>query len=122
VAGGVGLPMVLSEVKVWDTMTGREVLSLKGQQGLLAVTFSPDGRRLACLSRLERRDGGGARVVVYDARTGLPLLRLHSAGGVGQPCDVVFAPDGKRLFFVRQWLSQFGSEEFYEAWDATPRP
>ena len=41
-AGTVG-----NEVKVWDTQTGRETLTLTGHTGRVqSVAFSPDGRRL----------------------------------------------------------------------------
>jgi WD40 repeat protein len=38
-------------VKVWNTATGQEVLSLAGHPGAVAsVAFSPDGQRLASAS------------------------------------------------------------------------
>jgi WD40 repeat protein len=38
-------------VKVWDSASGRETLTLKGHNGFVAsVAFSPDGQRLASAS------------------------------------------------------------------------
>jgi WD40 repeat protein len=49
-------------VKVWDTATGQEILTLKGHTGhVTSVAFSPDGKRLA---------SGGKVVKVWDAATG----------------------------------------------------
>jgi WD40 repeat protein len=39
-------------VKVWDLSTGQETLTLNGQTELVfAVTFSPDGHRLAATNK-----------------------------------------------------------------------
>jgi hypothetical protein len=75
-----------SAVKVWDTGTGRELLTLRGFAGA-GVAFSPDGARLA--------SGGGGTVTVWDARTGQELLTLrgHNLGVRG----VAFSPDGACL-------------------------
>src|SRR5262249_54439614 len=55
-------------VRVWDTVTGQEALSLKGHTGTVtSVAFSPDGKRLASA------DSTG-RVKVWDA-TPLPEAR-----------------------------------------------
>jgi WD40 repeat protein len=35
------------EIKIWDALTGQELLTLRCEQ-CIGVTFSPDGRRLAC--------------------------------------------------------------------------
>src|SRR5262249_46260951 len=34
-------------VRVWDTVTGKQIVSLKGTRVVLSVTFSRDGKRLA---------------------------------------------------------------------------
>jgi WD40 repeat protein len=52
-AGGSGT------VKVWDSATGKEQLSLKVQAGSITnVAFSPDGKHIAC--------GSGEKAVVLD--------------------------------------------------------
>jgi WD40 repeat protein/serine/threonine protein kinase len=77
------------EVKVWDTATGHELLTLKGHTDrVTSVCFSPDGQRLASASL----DGG---LKLWDAATGHEVLSLK-----GHTCDihrVCFSPDGKRL-------------------------
>ena len=51
-------------VKVWDAVTGQEILTLKGHtSGVTSVAFSPDGKRLA--SAAPRMT-----VKVWDAATG----------------------------------------------------
>src|SRR5262249_39161832 len=76
-------------VKVWDTLTGQEVLTLTGHgDAVFAVAFHPDERSLASGSR----DGV---VKVWDTRTGRETrtLRGHSE----QVRGVAFSPDGTRL-------------------------
>src|SRR5262249_47367131 len=77
------------EIKVWDTQTGQELLSLK--EGT-RVIFSPDGKRLA---------GGATRdhtVRIWDAQTGQPLRSLTVRHGNADPgFSLAFSPNGKRL-------------------------
>jgi hypothetical protein len=91
------------EVKVWDALTGQEVLSLEGNTGTVCgVAFSPDGKRLASASA----DG---TVKVWDAATGQEALSLQ--GHTGSVVCVAFSPDGQRLASashdgtVRIWLA-----------------
>jgi WD40 repeat protein/predicted Ser/Thr protein kinase len=77
------------EVKVWDTLTGREVLSLpRHAHNVLGVAFSPDSRRLATASR-------DRTVKVWDAQTGQEVLSLK--GHTAAVWSVAFSPDGTRL-------------------------
>jgi WD40 repeat protein len=76
-------------VKVWDSATGQESLTLKGHTGEVnSVTFSPDGQRLASAS-------SDQTVKVWDAATGEESLTLkgHTRGVT----SVAFSPDGQRL-------------------------
>jgi WD40 repeat protein len=55
------------EIKVWDAITGQELLTVRnGHDGLIwAVTFSPDGRRLASV-------GEDRRVRIWETAPGPP--------------------------------------------------
>src|SRR5262249_25497537 len=64
-----------NEVKVWDTRTGRETLTLTGHTGRVqSVAFSPDGRRLvsAAADRMAK---------VWDAQTGQEQLTFKGLAG-----------------------------------------
>src|SRR5262249_11552038 len=75
------------EVRVWDTATGKELLTLKDAAGWVDnLAFSPDGKRLAA------RTGPGVKV--WDADTGKALPAVQSSGSISQ---VVFGPDSRRL-------------------------
>jgi eukaryotic-like serine/threonine-protein kinase len=76
-------------VKIWDTVTGQELLTLRGHAaGVSTVAFSPNGKRLATGSN-------DKTVKIWDTVTGQELLTLrgHAAGVL----TVAFSPDGKRL-------------------------
>ncbi len=88
-------------VRVWETATGRELLSVRGsgrRPGTLAL--SRDGKRLATV------DGG---VRLWDVTTGRHLARL---GGDNTIEALAFSPDGKTV--------AAGGEETW-IWDATTR-
>jgi WD40 repeat protein len=75
-------------VKIWDSMTGKELFALKGHAGLVcSVAFSPDGQRLASAS--------GRQVMIWDTATGKELFALN--GHAGDVRSVAFSPDGKCL-------------------------
>ena len=78
-------------IKLWDTATGKELLTLKGHSEyayVWSVAFSPDGKRLASGS-IDRT------IKIWDTATGKELLALK--GHSSQVNSVAFSPDGKRL-------------------------
>src|SRR5262249_26260332 len=82
-------------VKVWDTQTGQELLSLPS--GGDSVAFSPDGKRLASRSRVGQ--GDGTEVKVWDVQTGQELFSLPGPSDSSSLC--ASSPDGKHLATVR---------------------
>jgi serine/threonine protein kinase len=75
-------------IKIWDTASGREVLTLTGHtHEVWSVAFSPDGSRLASASR-------DKTIKIWDLAKGnvLHTLREHA----GQVWSVAFSPDGRQ--------------------------
>ena len=76
-------------MKVWDTSTGREIVTLRGHSDrVYCVAYSPDGRLLVT--------GGADQVLkVWDVATGRERLTLRGHSGPVE--DVAFSPDGGRI-------------------------
>lgn len=92
-------------VSLWDTATGRELLTLTGHKGNVpCVAFSPNGRRLASC------DGDGW-INLWDSRTGWKLLSL--TGHNSYLTGVAFSSDG-------QFLASCGHDGFIRLWDGRP--
>jgi WD40 repeat protein len=100
------------EVRIWDSATGQELLSLKGHTAHISgVAFSPDGLRLASC-------GGGinkpGEVKIWDSTTGQELFSLQ--GHTQTVLCVAFSPDGRHLATgsldktVKIWDSATGQE------------
>jgi serine/threonine protein kinase/WD40 repeat protein len=81
-------------VRVWEIATGRQLLTSQATAGpgLSALTFSPDGTRLAvvCGSVLQP-----SQVLVWDATTGSECARWQGPIGMGN--GIAFSPDGRRV-------------------------
>jgi WD40 repeat protein len=100
-------------VKVWDAITGQELLTLPKQGTLVySVSFSPDGTRLAtCISDT---------VKLWDATTGNEIKTIRNGtnkvgGSINRLLNAVFSPDGKRLACgwdktIRVWDVETGQE------------
>src|SRR5262249_49126814 len=72
-------------VRIWDAVTGQEVMALRGhQQGVRATVFSPDGRYLASTS-------WDANLKVWDLKTAEEVLSFNGAVAGGLP---TWNPDG----------------------------
>jgi WD40 repeat protein len=92
--------MASSEVVILDASTGRERMTLR-DAGPLALSFSPDGQRLATQSF--------RGISLWDTNTGLEVLGIPTdLGGGGQ---LAFSGDGFRLF-------SFAGR--FQTYDATP--
>jgi sugar lactone lactonase YvrE len=75
--------------KVWDIITGRELLTLAGHEGpVQTVAFSPDGSLLASGSE-------DATARIWDLATG--ETRLTLLGHEERVRGVAFSPDGSRV-------------------------
>jgi WD40 repeat protein len=72
-------------VRVWETATLRQVWTEYPGEEVSAITFSPDGKRVAV--------AGGTAVMLWDATSGQNPLRLRAE----RVLAVVFSPDGQRL-------------------------
>lgn len=76
-------------VRLWNTATGKEELILRGHsESVFAVSFSPDGKRLASASV----DG---TLRLWDVTAGDELAILRGDEEVIR--DLTFSPDGTRL-------------------------
>jgi WD40 repeat protein len=80
-------------VWIWDIATGRKVLATEPSSWIRAVTFSPDGTRLATVA--DGWSGQPSQIVVWDARTGAECARWQGPSGAGS--GVAFSPDGRRV-------------------------
>ncbi len=102
-------------VKVWDVVTGQELLILEGHSGTVSrVIISPDGRHLASASH-------DATVRVWDAATGKENFIV--GGHSGAAGALAFSPDGRRLAsggtFQEPRKPAVGEVKF---WDASASP
>ena len=91
------------------SMEGRQVSSIKVDDGVWSLCFSPDGKKLAC--------GTDDDIRVYDVDTGrLQVVRGPLMGQRHWVRDVLWSRDGSRLFSasndgtIRCWNSDTGEQ------------
>ena len=96
-------------VKLWDALTGREVLTLGGHtSGVMGVAFSADGNHLYSASR-----DGTARI--WDISPGGGRDWLNLVGHNERLFGVAYRPDGAQL---ATW-SMDGTVKVWDAQDGT---
>jgi WD40 repeat protein/uncharacterized caspase-like protein len=110
--GGVGALKEKDSIKLWDVRTGRELNATRGRilEGgeVLALSFSPDGKRLASAS-------SSGEVKLWDVSTGA-LVRSFAGHPGRMVWSVAFSPDGQTIASgsfdktVRLWDVATGAE------------
>jgi len=94
-------------VRLWNTMTGREILRLRSDDRMIFAAFSPDGRLLVTASA-----DRSARV--WDISTGRQSSLM--TGHQGAVNSAAFSPDGRRIVTAsndktaRVWDAATGQE------------
>lgn len=94
--------------RVWDAVTGRELLALRGHDGDVSdASFSPCGGKIVTASL-------DSTARVWDAKTGRELAVLGSHGDA--VTLAIFSPDGERIvtasndYLAKIWDSKSGQE------------
>lgn len=81
-----------SDIKIWDTATGRTLRTLTGHTGKVrSVRFTPDANRIVSGS-------ADATIKVWEVTTGRQVLDIQGwAAREGGIRSVAFSPDGSRI-------------------------
>ncbi len=89
------------KICVWDTKSGKQLLSLSASGEVNSVAFSPDGREIVS-------GASNGMLTVWQADTGrrLAQVKAHATGGLSMSehgafdgvAHIAITPDGKRIF------------------------
>jgi RNA polymerase sigma factor (sigma-70 family) len=123
-------------VTLWDAVSGKELVKLRGANPLRPLTFSPDAKKLLCLSwsRTPGSVGATYALELWDSTTGKKSgdfgFRRGDIPFSGSDCESrpAFSPDGQTLALCikridergRKWVKS-GSECRASFWDVTTR-
>lgn len=115
-----GVPNRDDVPQVIDAKTGRIRYRLETGEQMIAATFSPDGNRIATLTRTKDKTSA---VRLWDTETGRELLTIPTqhdlqatpALGFAPRPQLHFSPDGHRLTLTAE------AQGVVRIWDATPR-
>ena len=94
-------------VRVWDTMTGSEVMTLRHNHYPCTMAFSPNGKRIAS-------GGHDKEIKIWDAASGAEVMTLR--GHKRYIWKVRFSPDGSRIVSssadktIKVWDANSGAE------------
>src|SRR5262249_2082892 len=105
--------------RVWDAATGKPVTPpLEPQGAILALAFSPDGKRLHTVSSA---GGAGASFSTWDAATGDPIGDPWQFGHSVQTAG--FTPDGRHVLSIgpdgRAHLTDLTGKDSAQVFDTT---
>jgi RNA polymerase sigma factor (sigma-70 family) len=123
-------------VTLWDAMSGKELVKLRGANPLQPLTFSPDAKKLLCLtwSRTQGSVKPTYALELWDSITGKKSgdfgIRPGDIPFSGSDCESrpAFSPDGQTLALCikridergRKWVKS-GTECWASFWDVTTR-
>jgi WD40 repeat protein/serine/threonine protein kinase len=79
----------VDEVKVWDGVSGKLLLTLEGSVNTLSARFSPDGNRIATV-------GKDQNIRVWNAQNGEQIAHWFDQAN-GMKASVSFSPDGRHI-------------------------